>query len=176
MNKYQWILFIIGWVTIATAGIAGLSAAPWVPTRKREMRSLLQNIYIKPNSSVHELGCGTGTILIALSKKYPNANYYGYEISIIPYLVAKIRSLTHKNVKIIYKNLFSKNLSDADYIICFLLTKAYSRLANKFADELKNDAIVIIEGWPFNNLQAKKIIKTEKSLPFYIYKGEDFKI
>ncbi len=176
MGAYEWTLFAIGWIIVATAGIAGLSAAPWVPTRKKEMNLLLKNLDIEPGKKIYELGCGTGSIVIALAKIHPTAQFFGYEISILPYLVAKIRSIRYKNVHICYKNLFSQNLSDADIVICFLLTKAYNRLATKFAKELKKDATVVIEGWPFENITAKTTLKADKTLPFFIYRGEDFKV
>lgn len=176
MDTYEWILFAIGWIIVATAGIAGLSAAPWVPTRKKEMNLLLKNLDVKPGEKIYELGCGTGSIVMALAKAHPTAQFFGYEISILPYLIAKIRSLWRKNVHICYKNLFSQSLSDADIVICFLLTKAYDRLAIKFAKELKQDAIVVIEGWPFENIAVKTTLKADKTLPFFIYRGEDFKV
>ncbi|MFH1611446.1 MAG: methyltransferase domain-containing protein [Patescibacteria group bacterium] len=176
MDIYEWILFTIGWIIIASAGVAGLSAAPWVPTRKKEMKLLLKNLDVKPGNKIYELGCGTGSIVIALAKANPQAQFFGYEISILPYLIAKFRSVRHKNVNICYKNLFTQSLSNADIVICFLLIKAYDRLAKKFAKELKPEAIVIAEGWPFENISPKTVLEADKTLPFFVYKGEDFKV
>ncbi|RMD51213.1 class I SAM-dependent methyltransferase, partial [Candidatus Parcubacteria bacterium] len=102
-------LLIMG-IIIGSAAIAGLSAAPWIPSTKRQQKLLINNIKIKPNDNVFDLGCGTGTLLKACLEKAPQANYYGIELSLLPYLIAKIRFLKTPNVKIKFGNLFKTNL------------------------------------------------------------------
>ena len=171
----SWVIFTIVWIMVATGALAGLSAAPWVPTKRREKKLLVKELGIQSGQVIYDLGCGTGTILFALAQKNANAIFIGFEISIIPYLIAKLRAVRYKNVEIRYKNLFKQQVNDADLIIIFLLTKAYDRLKAKFKLELKHEAQIIVQGWAMENIKPSKMLKTDKALPFYIYKGSDFK-
>ncbi|MBT3231163.1 methyltransferase domain-containing protein [Candidatus Uhrbacteria bacterium] len=171
----SWVIFAIIWIAVATGAVAGLSAAPWVPTKRREKKALVKSLEIKPGQIIYDLGCGTGTLLFALAKENTKANFIGCEISVIPYLIAKLRALKYKNVQIKYKNLFKQSIDNADIIIIFLLTKAYDRLKEKFKAELKDEALIAVQGWAMENIKPSKVLKTDKALPFYIYKGSDFR-
>jgi len=173
------ILFVLFVIIFSSAAYAGFSAAPWLPTRKKEISTLLNSIQIKNNEIVYDLGCGTGSILFALANKYPNAQLIGYEISILPFLIALSRKVVggkkYTNVSIRFKNLFKQNLRDADVIIIFLLNSAYKKLINKLQSEVKIDCTIIVEAWPLPNLKATKIEKTENALSLYFYQGSEFK-
>ena len=97
----------------------------------------------------------------------------------MPYFIAKIRKVfnfnEYKNVKIKFRNFFNQNLGDADVVFIFLLSKCYERLEKKFAEELKDDALVVVEAWPLPGLEPYKKIKQEKLLSIYFYKGYQFK-
>ncbi len=170
-----WFWFLIFWIIATTGAIAGISAAPWVPTKKRDTQLLVDKLKIQPGHIVYDLGCGTGTILIALARKHPKATFIGCEISALPYAIAKIRSLWHKNLHIKYRNLFKYPIRDADFVVAFLLIKAYERLAIKFQAELKPSATIAIEAWAIDGVRPREVIKRDKTLPFYIYQGSDFK-
>jgi len=170
-----WIWFLIFWIIAVTAGAAGISAAPWVPTRKREKKLLERELKIESGNIIYDLGCGTGTILIALANKYPEAHFIGCEISALPYLIAKLRSIKYRNIEIRYKNLFKQPINDADFVISYLLTKAYKKLHKKLKAELKPEAQVIIEGWALDGIKPRKVLRADKALPFYVYQGSDFR-
>lgn len=170
-----WIFITIFCAVLFTGAWAGISAAPWVPTKKRERKLLAEKLEVKPGFTVYDLGCGTGTVLFELAKKHKDAKFIGCEISALPYLVAKIRSLFWQNVSIKYNNLFLQPINDADIVTIFLLTKAYNRLQAKFKKELKPEAQIVVQGWAIETVQPQQKFKTEKALPFYIYKGSDFK-
>ncbi|MBT4857253.1 class I SAM-dependent methyltransferase [Candidatus Uhrbacteria bacterium] len=161
------------WAVIATAAWAGWSAAPWVPSKTKYRRLFLGRIPINEGDTVYDLGCGTGTVLIDVLEKYPNTKAIGVEISIIPYLVAKFRSLTRPNMQVRYGNLFRTNLADADVVFIYLLEKAYPKLLKKLRGELKPTSLLVLEAWPFKGIEPWKIIKEQDTLPINLYRGED---
>ena len=73
----SWVIFAIIWIAVATGAVAGLSAAPWVPTKRREKKALVKSLEIKPGQIIYDLGCGTGTLLFALAKENTKANFIG---------------------------------------------------------------------------------------------------
>ena len=168
------IIFIFLWIILATAAYAGISAAPWVPSRKNQRDLLLKNIIIPAGSNVYDLGCGSGTLLFAAAKKQPHAHYIGFEISLLPYLLAKLRSLFYKNVSIKFTNLFSQPLGKADFIFVFLLSKCYPKLIQKFGQELKSTCVIALEAWPLAGVTAQATITQKNVLPLYLYRGEQF--
>lgn len=169
---FAWVFL---WLSLATAAFAGISAAPWVPSRKNQHQLLLSTIKITNGSIVYDLGCGTGTLLFASARIQPNATYIGYEISIFPYLIGKIRSLFSSNISIRFGNLFSHSLKDADFVFVFLLAKAYPRLIKKFTRELKDNCTIAVEAWPIADIEPKKTIHKKNVLPLFLYFGSQFK-
>lgn len=172
MITLLWLLVIL---SIGSAGLAGLSAAPWLPTRKKELKLLTSAVTKFNLKNVYDLGCGDGRILFALAPLMPSTRFTGLEISFLPYLAAIIRKTLggkkYHNVKIIFQSLFKHDLSQADGIISFLLGDCYDKLSKKFIKELKPDTLIFIEAWPLKNITIKETFTAEKTLPFYIYEA-----
>ncbi len=173
------VLTVIGLVIVFSAAAAGISAAPWLPTRKRERHHLAKNLEFKKNDVVIDLGCGTGTMLFELAKHHPETILIGYDISLLPLGIGLLKKLfspkKYRNVYLRFGNLFKQDISSATHIFIFLLAKSYPRLKEKFAKELADKTLVIIEAWPMPNMEPLRILKEEGSLPVYIYSGQDFR-
>jgi precorrin-6B methylase 2 len=173
------ILILILAPILATAAFAGISAAPWLPTKPKQRRHLIDNLELKQNATCYDLGCGDGTLLFALARKFPTAKAIGYEISLLPFLIGTIRKFIggkkYKNVSLRFGNLFLKNLSEADLVLVFLLDKSYPKLKKKFSEELKDNAKIVVEAWPMPGIEPKKRLKEENLLPVFIYTGSQFR-
>lgn len=176
------ILFSILLIFVVTAAIAGISAAPWLPTKPSQRRRLLERLPLKGDEIIYDLGCGDGSLLFAVARKYPNIRAIGVDISLLPLIIGWIRKFVgnHKrrpytNVRLRFANLFTVDVCDADVVFIFLLAKAYPRLKTKFAKKLRDDARVIVEAWPFPDLEAAATIREEGLLPVYIYEGKQFR-
>lgn len=164
-------LLITFWIVLLSAAYAGVSAAPWVPTKSKQKRQIINSIDFKDGDTVYDLGCGTGTLLFETIKKNPNIHAVGIELSIVPYLVAKIRSIFYKNVEIKFGNLFKKDISNANIVFIFLLSKSYPKLIKKLKVDLNPNTTIVVEAWPLQNIEPEKIIKEDNLLPVYIYKA-----
>jgi len=175
----KWVLYIVILPIFITAAIAGLSAAPWLPTKKKQRQALIDSIPFQKDAVCYDLGCGDGTVLFAISRKEPTVKTIGYDISLLPWLLGNLRKLSHpnlyKNVSIRYGNLFRAPLNDADYVFVFLLNKAYPKLISKFKQELSDETTVIVEAWPLPDIEPYDIQKKEHLLPVYFYKGSQFR-
>ena len=133
MNIVLWVLLI---AVAVTAAYAGLSAAPWLPTKPKQRRHLIDQLDVKDGKTYYDLGCGDGSVLFALARKNPNVQAIGYEISLLPLGIGLLRKLlgrnAYKNVSLRFGNLFKQDVSDADVVFVFLLDKSYPKLVKKF--------------------------------------------
>ncbi|MBT4722195.1 class I SAM-dependent methyltransferase [Candidatus Falkowbacteria bacterium] len=172
------LIFAIIIIVVLTFAVAGYMAAPWLPTRRRERKILLEKVNVQDESIVYDLGCGDGSVLFDFAKTYKKTTFIGFEISLLPYCIAKLRKLfnykKYKNVKIKYRNLFTQPLNDADIVFVFLLSKSYKKLYKKFSSELKPDCLVIVEAWPIDGILPITSFRQKDSLPIYVYKGSRF--
>ena len=162
------IFSIIFLIFVATFIHAGLSGATWVPTRQRDVQRFLNLADIKQNDVVYDIGCGNGRMVIAASTQ--GANAIGFEISLFPYLLAKINKLIRRSkVKIKYRDLWHVNLADADLVYFFLMPERIKKLKNKFEQELKPGAKVISYVWPIDGWRPIKIDECEGRPKLYLY-------
>ncbi|MFH1631819.1 MAG: class I SAM-dependent methyltransferase [bacterium] len=178
MMDLKLILTLIALPFLISFGLAGLSAAPWVPTKPKQTRRLIDKLDLRDGMTIYDLGCGSGTVLFAIARHNPHIKLVGYEISLLPYLIACARKLVggakYKNVSIKFANLFKQDLSDGDLIFVFLLDKCYPRLIDKLRREIKPNATVVVEAWPLPGIRPSKVDQDDGLLSVFFYKGENF--
>lgn len=139
-------------ILLITYAAGAHSAAPWVPCRADDVARIIAAANIKPGKKIYEIGCGDGRLLFAAAER--GARAAGCEISLIPYLIAKIRLAFTRGPKphIEYKNLWNVPLGDYDLVIVFLTPRVMEKLKTKLIQELKPDAQVLcyvfsMPGW-----------------------------
>jgi len=135
---FLFILFTIGW--------ACLSLAPWVPTRKRDLKRICEFAEIKSREKFYDLGCGDGRLIFYIAKKYQTKSC-GIELALPFYLYCQIKKWFSRNssIQFKFKNLYNENLSDADVVFFFAASseKITEKLQNKLKSELKPEARII---------------------------------
>jgi hypothetical protein len=151
--------------------------APYVRTSKKLISKILKEIEFKDNSLIYELGCGDGRLIRSLVKKNKKLRIIGFEYFVVPYLIGQIVNLFSANkAKIKLQDFFKVDLSDADYVFCYLIDTEQKRLEKKLEQELKPGAIVISNTFEFKNWQPIEIIQIDKAKKsglsnfVYIYK------
>lgn len=159
-----YILIVLS-IFLFSAGIAGWIAAPYVPTRKRDVARFLELAKIKTGDVVYDLGCGDGRVLSAAAKQGVRA--VGFEISILNYLFCKV---FRRGIKVKFKNFFAANFSDADLVYMFLSQKAHNKMGEILKKQLRPGARIITYVWPIDGLVADKVNKTAGQPNLYLYK------
>ena len=167
-------LFIVAVVLVILVTFAwgGISAAPWVPLWKRDIRRMLQLAGVKPNELVYDLGAGDGRILLIAAGEF-NARAIGLELAVLPYVLGciKIRlaGLAGK-AKLRYANFFSHSVADADVICVFLTPAAMEKLKPKFEQECKPGCRIVSFAFHVPGWQPTKIDKpNQKTTAIYLY-------
>ncbi|MBT3690428.1 SAM-dependent methyltransferase [bacterium] len=160
------IIYIILAILVGSAAYVGLSTAPWLPTLKREKDKMIELADIQPGDNVYDLGCGDGRFLVASKNRYPKCNVYGIELSLLPYIISKLRV----KGKVIFGNLFKQDLSNADVVFVFLMKRIYPKLKDKLEKELKQGTRVIVSTWGIDGWEVEKKISSKNNVVVYLYK------
>src|SRR3989338_8043413 len=106
------IVFLITGVCLVVSLLIGSSVialfftrVPFVPTPKRNVEIIIDQLDLKPGQVFYDLGCGDGRFLLEAEKR--GAKAIGFEISPWAYCRAKINLAWHKSqAKIFYKNFY----------------------------------------------------------------------
>lgn len=159
-----YILFIIG-LLFFSAGIGGWLAAPYVPTRSRDIARFLELAEIKTNDVVYDPGCGDGKILVAAASRGADAR--GFEISILNYLFCKI---FRRNIKVSFKNFFKADFRDADIVYMFLSPKAHKKMGEILRKQMKKGSRIIAYAWPIEGWEPEKINRAASQPDLFLYR------
>jgi hypothetical protein len=121
---------------------------PLAASEASDVIALLREANLSGSAVIYDLGCGWGSLLIALNKAFPDAQVKGVEISPFPCFVAWIRTRHLRNVSIMRKNFYNCDVADADAVACYLMPGAMSRLS-EFLDKTvyPGTAVVTVTFW-----------------------------
>ncbi|NIM93409.1 MAG: methyltransferase domain-containing protein [Anaerolineales bacterium] len=128
--------------------------APWVPTPMKMVHKMLGMAEVGPEDLVFDLGCGDGRIIVTAARHY-GARAVGIEIDPLRYLWCRALIAVlglNDRVKIVYGNLFSQDLSDADVVTCFLSQSTNLQLETKLKHELRPGTRVVSHRFSFPGL------------------------
>lgn len=146
-------LFILLFYVVPVVGAFGFTGgSTFVPTSKKKIQKVLDLVPMRPGSFMLDLGCGDGRFLVAAEKRY-DVRAIGYEINPTAYLLARLNiALNRCRARVYLRNFWNADLSEADYIFCYLYPDALSSLKRKFDSELKPGCVVVsadyqIEEW-----------------------------
>lgn len=162
--QYALILFLISILIMLFMWVySGFkSKVPFVPVPSSVLPEIKKLIDLKDDSIVYDLGCGEGRVLFYLSKFKPSASYIGIENSLFPLTLAYIKLwwykkiLKNNSVKILNKDFFTQDLSQADYIFVYLYPNVLDDLLPKFDQELKPGTKVVSASFKFTQKQPTK--------------------
>lgn len=166
----EFIFIVTILVFLSTFVYAGYKGAPWVPTREKNLPTIIKALDLKPNSIFYDIGCGDGRLVFAAAET--GATAIGLEVSLLPYLLAQIRRLkspARKRIRILYKNLWRTDLSSATHLYFFLMPEMFPKLTEKIKKEIKPGSIVASYVWPLPSLTPTNVIKEKEQPAIYLY-------
>ncbi|MCB9135763.1 MAG: 50S ribosomal protein L11 methyltransferase [Anaerolineales bacterium] len=147
------VIVLVGWMAYTVMSTLWVSAhgAPWVPTKRRTVRRLLEMAEVHPGETVYDLGSGDGRVLFAAVRMF-GARAVGIELD--PLRVWWTRGVAgllgiRNCVEVRQGDFFTQDLRDADVVVCYLLTSTNRRLADKLREELHPGARVVSNAFPF---------------------------
>ncbi len=136
---------------------------PFVPTFKRDLKTMMDLANIKKGDIVYDPGCGDGRLVFAAAKRGAKAT--GYEFSIPAFAYAWVHSFIHPGSTIRYGDLWKQNYRDADVIFCYLLTETMVPFKIIIWPQLKPGCRVVSNSFRMKEMTPEK---TEKGVFLYI--------
>ena len=148
--------------------------APSVPTPPNVVDRMLEAAHLKAGETLYDLGSGDGRVLIAAAQKF-GAKAVGIEISkeSVASSTKRIKDLKLEDkVRVIEGDLLKVDLSGADVVTLYLLTKSNDLLRPLLEKQLKPGARVVshdyaIRGWEPTRVETVESHRREHQL--YVY-------
>lgn len=141
---------------------------PWQPTDMKRVRRMLEMSGLKPGEVLYDLGCGDGRILVCAAREY-RAQAVGVELNPWLYLLAILRvffSGHGSRVRVIFGNLHTVPLYEADVVTIFLFSHVNELLQEKFHRELKEGARIVSYVW---KLPSWVPVMSDSEYNLYLY-------
>lgn len=123
---------------------------------------MLEAAHIKKGTKVYDLGCGDGRLVHIASKKY-GAEAVGYEYSPFVFIWAKLISIFWRSeAKILYRNFWNENVSDANVIFCYLLPHSMEKFKKLILPQLKKGTLIISHAFAIPDLPPLQILERDR--------------
>ncbi|MFW9958014.1 MAG: SAM-dependent methyltransferase [Candidatus Odinarchaeota archaeon] len=157
------VIILVVWIT--WSAIVG---APWLPTPKSRVRSMLEFAGVNQNDRVYDLGSGDGRIIVMAAKEF-GAQSTGIEVDPLRILWTKLairRNKLGNKVNVIRGNFFNINIMDATVVTLYQGHEINKKIRDKLSVELRHGTRVvsyrfILEGW--------SPVKTSEEKSVYLY-------
>jgi tRNA A58 N-methylase Trm61 len=128
-----------------------LTGVPPLPARIGEAVdtvALLKYAELPKQAIIYDLGCGWGSLVIALANAFPDATIKGIELSPLPYWIARFRTRHMTNVSLQRGNFYKSDLKDASAVTCYLMIRVMPKVAD-FLDHMlaPGTPVVAVSFW-----------------------------
>ena len=139
-----------------------MSVAPYVSSPKEAVRKMLDMAQLRRGEVLYDLGCGDGRIVVIAARDY-QAKAFGVEIreDVATAAQQQLKKFDlEEKARIIHRNLFDVDLSEADVVTLYLSLSGNEKLKPKLERELRTNARVVsldiqIKGWtPIHTSEA----------------------
>lgn len=143
--------------------------APWWRSSDKTIRKAFKLAKVTSKDMVYDLGSGDGRSLIIAAKEF-GASGVGVEIDPLRFFVSTLilRCIRVRGIKIIRKNFFDVNISNADVVFVYLVPKALERLKPKFLKELKKGTRIVSINYEISLPKTKTIKVDNRTVTLYL--------
>jgi len=136
----------------------------YVATPQDVVDKMLEMAQVKKDDLVYDLGCGDGRIVVTAAKRF-GCRAVGFDLD--PRRVEESLENVKKNnvehlVKIEQKDIFTLDLSEADVITMFLLSRLNEKLIPQL-EKLKPGSRIVSHNFAMGRVKPEKIVKMSSS-------------
>jgi len=159
------VLYLFVFVFFAYTIYAMISGAPFVPTAKKNVRSMIRLAKLRKGDKLLDIGSGDGRILFMAAKT--GALCQGVELNPLLFWLSRLKkrfSAHRANITIERKDLWKTDFAEVDVLTLFFIAPKMKSLMRKILREMKSGSRVVSYGFTFPNWEP--IEKYEK---VYLY-------
>lgn len=163
------IVFSLVAVTL-TAGIAINLATrvPFAACPEWQVTRIFAALRLPPQTRVYDLGSGDGRVVFAAARRGMRAT--GFELQPLTYVRAKVMQLLrYPAADIRYGDFRQAELTDADFVFCFLVGSVMPAVAAQLARQLRPGATVVSYGFPIPGWTPQQILPSDHPGGSHIY-------
>jgi len=142
------------------------------PSARIRVKAFLDHVPMTGKELLVDIGCGDGRVLREARRRY-GVQALGIEVNPLIYLLARIRNMGVKGVRVQRRNFWKMNLGNADVVFCYLFPDVMTNLAEKLAAELRPGTRVISCNFPLPGWNHTAVVRPDSSLhgdPIYFYR------
>lgn len=144
--------------------------APFIATDEITIKTIIDNLQVKEQPIVYELGCGRARFLRMAEKTFLKAKLIGVEDLSIIYFINKVRlKVIGSQINLLKTNFFKINLKDANLIYCYLNNATMESLGEKFLQECQKGTQIISRRFKIPQFTPEKVVII-KNKKVYFYK------
>ncbi len=150
---------------------SSIKGSPYVPTKIKQVKLILEEARLKKNQVFLELGCGDGRLVRTAVKNY-QVKGIGVEINPLLLIWDRILSNFQKiNVDFYHLDIIKERLPKADVIYIFLMPKLIEKITFKLTSQLNQGALIISHGFKIDGLTKYLKYKIDQNpFPTFFYK------
>lgn len=124
------------------------TGVPHYPTSRPMYDAVATALPSGKSFSFADLGSGYGSMLFFLAGKFPDAQFSGYEISLLPFALSWLRSLLYRNVKVRFRSFWEISLRDHQVVYAFLAPAPMPKLWAKVTAEMLPSSTFMTNSFP----------------------------
>lgn len=133
----------------------------FVPTPQVVVDRMLELAEVTPKDTVYDLGCGNGIIVVSAAKK--GAKAVGFDVD--PDRIRETQENIERNkvgdkAKVVQKDIFTQDLSEASVVTLYLLPELNVRLIPQL-EKLKPGSRIVSHDFSMEGVKPEKVVYVE---------------
>jgi SAM-dependent methyltransferase len=144
------ILLVVELLSLPGLWLMVRRSAPFVPTARKTLNTMMELAEMKHGKVVYDLGCGDGRIVLEAAKRGAIAT--GYEFSFPTFLIAFVRTRGTQNAHVRFANFWKQDYRNANVIFCYLLVEPMKRFYSDIWPTLKPGCRVVSHVFKIDSL------------------------
>lgn len=168
-----WVFLVLFLGSLLTYAPAFWTRVPYYPTHRAAYALILAELPHDRPFTFIDIGCGTGDLLLFLSVRRPTGRFIGVEIGLVPWFIAKLRSLLARpsSVTVHFQTMWGLDLGRYDFVYTFLSPAPMERLWAKAKEEMKTGSTFITNTFETPEQASYTIaIKNERQTALYVHR------
>jgi SAM-dependent methyltransferase len=164
MPPLAWLCLLV--LIVLVYPLNAWSDAPLFPTPSKALLEMPEHVRLKPQARILDAGCGLGDGLKALRGAYPDADYFGLEMS---WLLRLLCALRCPWAKIRQGNIWLADWHSYDVIYMFQRPESMPHAVEKAHRELKAGSWLVSLEFEARDLKPTAVVYGSDGRPVWMY-------